>query len=662
MSSTACKDGGRNALAGFLYQILGCVGLRASVRLQPDAEADDGLEALIKLAKEGQITHEQLGQDAAIRTITDCGEGVGLVQFKYSRAIPPHPIYKDEYDKIIEALARSTAQAKAEGAAVTGYFLVTNREARGAAAISVGQSKARKKGAGRSALGAEQNRATSESKRARLSKDDRLKERVRAELKVVPGVRLDDWTVRLKEFAAKFGCVDREVQQGTSQLIGQLISRTAQSGEAAIEMAGLVDAFTGYGATQELTYANLHARSLETATKAGEHFNPGHVPRRGVLDALSHEASQRALVILTGPGGSGKSTALVDWTIELAGSPLPRIGTLAWFLYAREARVNLINDIICDCCGIPPVQHSRRTDPALVALNRLDIANPMAPHPIFVLALDGVDEESAFNEQPRAVRETLRWFWDEDGRIFRNAKLPRATLIVTSRVPELVAHEWLDADPSGFVTAQRPPAIVEVGDFSSEELLLAVGRELAPAYDRIYGALAVYDGLGNEGGRRLMGTVGSAQVLGFAGPVDSEILKSLRHPAMWRALLSLEADVQSGVLDGDQAAVRRLAKLFTDGWFCRRARRRKLDHLDANIIVRTLGEIASRSDAGSEILVYNEDWLVPASTCVGELQADALYKEARSAGYIREVHPLRWQWRHHLCVDYLRSTVRGRRG
>jgi ABC-type glutathione transport system ATPase component len=125
--------------------------------------------------------------------------------------------------------------------------------------------------------------------------------------------------------------------------------RTAELGDTQIVLGDLVEAFTGDRATQELTNDNLRARSLENVSAAMRLFNPGHSPRQVVLDGISREASQGALVILAGPGGSGKTTALTDWVDAVTKAAPPKIGAVAWFLFASGARLGLISHVICEC-------------------------------------------------------------------------------------------------------------------------------------------------------------------------------------------------------------------------------------------------------------------------------------------------------------------------
>ena len=67
-------------------------------------------------------------------------------------------------------------------------------------------------------------------------------------------------------------------------------------------------------------------------------------------------------------------------------------------------------------------------------------------------------------------------------------------------------------------------------------------------------------------------------------------------------------------------------------------------------IIRILTEISRSTHAKSDIFSFREDWLVPAKTYASDSEAHELYNEATSAGFIDEIEPSRWRWRHRLCA------------
>ena len=107
MSRIAQPDGGRNALAGFLYQIIGVLGLKASASYHTPNDGEDDLDALVSIVKDARVDHERFGQDTVLSVVLENGEGLSLVQFKFSRQSPPRTINPSEFEQIITNLLRA---------------------------------------------------------------------------------------------------------------------------------------------------------------------------------------------------------------------------------------------------------------------------------------------------------------------------------------------------------------------------------------------------------------------------------------------------------------------------------------------------------------------------------------------------------------------------
>lgn len=63
LGSTSTPNGGRLALSGFLYQIVGALWLRANARIKVE-EANGEIEALAEIVRHGTVEHEALDDDA----------------------------------------------------------------------------------------------------------------------------------------------------------------------------------------------------------------------------------------------------------------------------------------------------------------------------------------------------------------------------------------------------------------------------------------------------------------------------------------------------------------------------------------------------------------------------------------------------------------------
>ena len=99
------SDGGRAALGGFLYQIVAVLGLRALVETRSDREYE--LATLLEVNGPIRIEHEKFDSDAVIEKLDTDGGRISLVQFKYSRQVPPPSVGQAEYIDIIRALSNA---------------------------------------------------------------------------------------------------------------------------------------------------------------------------------------------------------------------------------------------------------------------------------------------------------------------------------------------------------------------------------------------------------------------------------------------------------------------------------------------------------------------------------------------------------------------------
>jgi hypothetical protein len=618
------SDGGRYALAGFLYQVVGVLGLRAMASCRPATDGDDELDALISVLREGRIEHERFGQDAVLSQVLGDGEGLCLVQFKFSLRSPPPAVGPKEFNDIVATLVKSRRLAEAEDEVVTKMVLLTNRP--------------------------DMRRA--ERRRGR---------RRGVVVRVIPDVWPTHWLDMLTGFARDFGCRGTEVEDGINRLIGFVHRRTLEAGRAAIETEHLVEAFTHSASSKPLTRDHLKPTCKMQIAKFTDELmgSQGQAVRREILDRLDAESTRSALVVLEGTGGNGKSTALATWAGNALAAAPSGPGALIGVWQASQIETCWVRGLICDYAEIPREGHARRSERAEVAIDRLAVANPDCPHPVLLLGLDGLDEGANYADREREIRETLVWFRDEDERAKHEGRPPIATLVVTCRESRQVFEEWIDPGVSGFPPEATPPQTLVVGDFTDAELLEAVrlgAPDLYPAFDATIAAAKVssrgwYDDIPS-----VDDLVRAPALIGI------ETLGSLRHPVVWRALLRLPRETQGRVLSGDPDATRELARVFTD-WFCSKARKRRLKDLSKELILEVLTCISTRS-GGPGAKDYQSGWYEPAfgSGAIGPPEIRPLFNEAVSAGYIQEEVQTRWRWRHLMCPDYLsslRTTARG---
>lgn len=316
-----------------------------------------------------------------------------------------------------------------------------------------------------------------------------------------------------------------------------------------------------------------------------------------------------------------------------------------------------LTELICDWSNLP-ASHARRSESIERALRRLQIANPNESPPILYLGLDGLDENIVHPERERRVRELLDWFWQEDKRARHASRPPQATLVVTCRKKK-DATQWLQLEHSGFGYRGELRVTIEVDDFSVEELLRAAEKGLPQFLARFQASIQRITPQPEEFMRPMFDMSPFAPFATVDMPtsreeplIDPQILLSLRHPAMWRALLELGPQIQRQVLDGKLSALHQLAYVFVL-WFSKKAIIRAATDLDVHDLLWILKEIACYTKNNVKMIQTNNEWVDPASQMINPREARLLQREALLAGLIERDDRIHWRWRHQLVVDYL---------
>jgi hypothetical protein len=116
-------DDARNALLGYLYQLLGT----AAVSIRELASGADAWAKLIARVGQGALLSEEFGQDAIVHPAASPNRGVTAIQFKHS-ANADSLIDRNELIDILVAFDRSRQEAASGGVIIEHYTLVTNRQ------------------------------------------------------------------------------------------------------------------------------------------------------------------------------------------------------------------------------------------------------------------------------------------------------------------------------------------------------------------------------------------------------------------------------------------------------------------------------------------------------------------------------------------------------
>lgn len=613
------KDGGVWALAGYLYQVVGMLGITARlIQGSKKMDAQGDLDAIFGLSNVGRSIgahHESYQQDALLRAIGLTQSDVAaFIQFKYS-SDPAKKITGTDLGEIIAGFDESTQNAQSEGQSITACVLITNREFT-APAEKLWES-------------------SNKSKSYRLER--------------ILGWNGTDSIEELLCFGRKFGALDSEIETGISQLVGEVLRRTngdTPLGSPAIQEADFIRAFTGHRdarrLSQESVFPICSEEVHEHAARVGL-FNS--FVERVVSKDLMIASHNNALIVLYGHGGIGKTVVLWKWASELA--------QIKSFESASELNCippsDWIVDKICNWAQLPP-GHERRSKSIEDGLERLHIANPSQPLPILYLGLDGLDEDIRHDIRG-AIKQTIGWFIKEDDRAKKGSP-PRAALVVTCRDFQEFTEEWMPKDFSGGFGQLPIVAHVAVNDFSHEEILDALNNNFFEACisKRIMKAIEISSNFLPPQGLslRLDPTVAAA---------DLNMLEALRQPIVWRIFAEFDLQKQNAFLDCDPNALSDLTRIFLNRFCTKVVDRNKVPGLDRkNEILAILCKIGSHCAQANTNTYFKkvDDWCKPAceTGVVNDAQANRLHKEALSAGLIHQER-LQWQWAYDWLLNYL---------
>lgn len=615
--ATGCH-GGKWALAGFLYQIVGMASIMARA-LAPavissgdESDEVDALVALIGDGEELQAGHEQLGQDAIFTT----DDEYVIAQFKYSST--GRKITRGELVKIIRKLEHSADQAASLGENVTACALVTNRDftRRGRAAEQLWED--------------EQGR----------QRDYELRHWL---------VSLGGLERKVREFGADYGLFDREIEGGVDKLVGRVFRQTVEPFGASIGRDHVVESFTGYRHAERLTIAAVAPKCYAELQRFGasirvDQWNDTPL-RRDVFDHIVEAINERALVSIYGKGGCGKSIILWQLLRQLYDQP----GGCFTVRLAKDLPDSWITKTVHAWRNLPP--GNQPSDDRQDAISRLQIANPGVSKQIFWLALDGLDE-GVGPDQRSYVQEIAQWFWTKDRESQESGQLPSATLVVSFRRKEDLDQAWLNL-PYDY-PGERPLA-VPVGDFSTREILDAARLSFPELHHQLASIQGDRLGLGEIEYSSV--AYADSSPLPHSASLDAKVLEALKHPPMWRALLNLENTVRLDAIQGETRAVYCLAHEFLK-WFHWKLtlRQQRFEDLHEETLIEILRSIATYT-CGTRPHSRDEDWRAPACEDgrMSGNEATTLYDEALSAGLIAEEARLSWRWRHMTVYTYLAS-------
>lgn len=627
-SITRVRDGGRAAIAGFLYQLVGVLGFQAlayECQSDPVDPVQHELSTLVQRTRAAvAVFHERFDQDALIELLpsltssADDGQALGswaLVQLKFSLNGAQSAINSRDFRKIEEAFERGEERAKQRGVTVQDKYVVTNRSVSEAF-----QEWARQRG-----------------------------------IVTVQRESLEGWLERLRRFGRQFGCTGEEIESNLGSIVFKIMRQTAEGRDEQVTEQDMIEAFTDNREALPLALQSVFERTVDELPRKRDNLGlvTGYRPlRRDIVDQIAKEVTseRRALIFLNGDGGCGKTVALWQWLSEAKGES----SALAFvsLLPAVNVTSTCITKEICRW-GKYGSLHRRQRESAKESIGRLALANPSLSPPIFHLGVDGADEVIDI-ERGNQLEEVLQWFWEEDQKALQENRAPIAVLVVTCRSDKEI-RKWLHLDWSGHYSGQTPPSLW-VDEFSDDELQriaeMTLSKQLASRiiWGLSAGQLGVSKGLQTEVG------LFADSLDSYSGGAEDEAIKALRHPAMWFSFsVRLSEKQQHEVLSGDEAALSCLANWYVQ-WFSSRTSYRDSQNL-ARHLELVLPHIAAHTCPNSEALgiATKKEWerLAYSAADLGVYQAQWLFDEALSAGLIEQVGRKEWRWRHRFVARYL---------
>ncbi len=630
-------DGARNALLGYLYQLLGT----ATLKVRDVPSAADAWAQIIARVDSGAVLSEEFGQDATIHPAAALDRGVTAIQFKHS-ATAGSLIERYELIDILVALDRSRHEAESRSVLIEHYAIVTNRRLDPSAQAIVEYQT---------------NPSPHPSLNLRTATDKgkpiegnvkRLKpyggdpaaaaaawHSVIQALKVFPGETFEADVDRLRQFAARYGVLDREWTQSLDSLIGALIRETTEGRTFDITLAWLKEHLIGDEAAANLQFgcpftphiSNVCRERLEERAKRQHTIRPQDYLERQIQQEIQDQTQQYPVVFVSGGGGSGKSLAVVNFLRSIADRQL--IWTEGAITATEELLVREVTAVRLPKGGRAGVDQYLGD-----VFARLTIANGNR-RPLWTIDLDGIDEAP---ERVAPIRTLINLCWARGSRDASPASLVASCRAEAGyRSKEDLVAQWLDTPEPGLVDGI---GFVELGDFTDQEIVDAARLLNGTPERRI-----IWEGTRSAGAVRH----------DFA-PVPDQILLSLRHPVVWGGYASLPEAERNGVLDGERIHLDHLAERFCVRFLVRCRTRKRWR--DAQGLESALKKVAHATNIRRPPYSI-DDWDQASQVCLDRAEARDLYHESLSYGLIKREASRSWRWGHPFLADYLASVLGG---
>lgn len=442
-------NGGQVALIGFLYQMVGTLGLLTWAACPEEPTDNEELSALLAAIRDGEVYHERGDMDALVRQLgLDRSHASVLIQFKYSQRPENYPLQPSQLAEICQGFLRELERWSTHSSHVF-FRVITNRPMSLHTRLLLQQPKGQRE--------------------HESFKEEHLKGVLQG-TEIIENIDFDSFQNPLRLFADQYGTDEDEYGQGLQKLIGMLVERATRPYDQPICEQDLIKAFRGHAPLRKLTAMSIREQTLHDRKDMMRMLGLQGMPvlRKRLVEEALMRAKEHALLVFQGPGGCGKS--VLAWHVLhsiLEEQDETKCAPTA-FLPLRD--VQSLSWLVGEWMGLP---EDKRNEPSEQVIRRIKIANSTA-HPVLYLGIDGLDEKNEMVNGYVSLRQIIMWFWKKERALQEQLAVgrnepPEATLILTCRDRDLLSpllgtSLWTDMRGQEGYT-------LPVEDYSPEELL-----------------------------------------------------------------------------------------------------------------------------------------------------------------------------------------------
>lgn len=451
---------------------------------------------------------------------------------------------------------------------------------------------------------------------------------------------------KLRMEAKRYGLSNDEVEEGANRVVGNLLNRVVNLGAAAqITKSQVIRELVGLDQPLSLVAIDRFNDLSETMDR----YYRDYVHDSAVSDSIPRDAMQRLffddeVVIVSGSGGSGKSTAVLRAVYDY----IIREQKMA-FALSSESPYTIESRITSWRSSAQVLQH----EPVERCFQRLTTANDSATAPFLYIILDGYEEEG-WNAIDR--RDSLLRLKDHirDSPLYKQGR-PRPKIIVTTRDARTVRM----SHRASFESENLDKAtVITLTDFSETELR-DVWRLWFPTMPFPRSSTSLPTGLE---------TVEDQDAR--SSRLSPEIMRLLASPVFLKAFQMLFKKDRSRATDLINGDVKACAYLLTGyfNWFVEKVKIRSNIDVDC-----TIGAIRTVADAHKYPGPFEKisNWIKPITDkgWLKDRDASRLFENAVSCGLIETTQaesgqlpapgsgPEKWFWRYKLVRDFLANQL-----